>query len=315
VKFLLLTFLLAGPSLAGSLGGPLPGFILDPRSGSLRPILGIPGAMQLGTAISLPFQAASADFDATGNVAIVISNETPAHLYVVQNLSNPVITDMGAVADNSSILAINSTGKSALLSAPGQLQFLSDIGGSNLLSPGVSTAGLLGAITAGVLNDQGTCALVGTAVDSTAALETLCGDGTSQRFITQAGMRIAAIDLSNGGRDAVIADVAGQQILRAADYANSGNLSVLAATKDGINTPVGLQVSGQSVFVADSAASSIFVIDLSGQTQVRGIALGSAPARFKFLPDRTIALLNDPTVALFTIFDLQAMQSFFIPTN
>jgi hypothetical protein len=165
------------------------------------------------------------------------------------------------------------------------------------------------------LDDAGQCALVGTSADTVGAVETLCSDGTSRRIVSQAGMHISAIALANQGQDAILADSAGQQILRVANYAQSTAVSTLAASSDGINTPVGLQVAGQRAIVADSAASSIFVVDLSGQTSIQAIPLGATPARLKFLADRSVAMLSDPTLAPFTIFDLQAMQAFFIPTN
>jgi hypothetical protein len=315
VRVCVLALLTAGMICAGPLGGPVPGYILDARSGTLRPILGIPGAMQLGTGLSLPFQITSADFDPGGNLAVVVSNEIPSHLYVIQNLSNPSITDLGAIADQSSVLALSSTGQAAVISAPGQLQFLTGIKTSPVLSSAVLAQALLGPISAGVLDDAGQCALVGTSADTVGAVETLCSDGTSQRIVSQVGMHVSAIALANQGQDAILADSAGQQILRVANYAQSTAVSTLAASRDGINTPVGLQVAGQRAIVADSAASSIFVVDLSGQTQIQAISLGAAPARLKFLADRSVAMLSDPTGAPFTIFDLQAMQSFFIPTN
>jgi hypothetical protein len=315
VRVLMIALLTARIVCAGPLGGPVPGYILDARSGTLRPILGIPGAMQLGTGINLPFQVTSADFDPSGALAVVVSNETPSHLYVIQNLSNPAITDMGAIADNSSVLAVSSTGQAAVLSAPGQLQFLTGINNSPVLSSAVPAQALLGPISAGVLDDAGQCALVGTSADTTGAFETLCADGTSRRILTQPGMHIIGIALANQGQDAVLADSAGQQILRVANYAQSTAVSTLAASQDGINTPVGLQVRGQQAIVADSAASSIFLIDLSGQTPIQAVALSGTPTKLKFLTDRSVAVLGDPTLAPFTIFDLQAMQSFFIPTN
>jgi hypothetical protein len=315
VKVCVLALLAAGMICAGTLGGPVSGYILDARSGTLRPILGIPGAMQLGTGLSLPFQITSADFDPGGTLAVVVSNETPSHLYVIQNLSNPSITDLGAIADQSSVLAVSSTGQTAVISAPGQLQFLTGINSSPVLSSAVLTQALLGPISAGVLDDAGQCALVGTSADTVGAVETLCSDGTSRRIVSQAGMHISAIALANQGQDAILADSAGQQILRVANYAQSTAVSTLAASSDGINTPVGLQVAGQRAIVADSAASSIFVVDLSGQTSIQAIPLGATPARLKFLADRSVAMLSDPTLAPFTIFDLQAMQAFFIPTN
>jgi hypothetical protein len=315
VKAFTLSLLLSGLSFAGALNGPVPGFILDGRSGSLRPVLGIPGAMQLGNGINLPFRVVSAEFDPNGGFAVAVSDEAPSHLYLIQNLTNPTVTDMGVVADHSSVLAINSTGQTAVLGAPGQLQFVTSLNGSPTLGNAIPTRALLGPISAGIVDDTGQCAVVGTTSDMGGALESLCADGSSQRFLTQAGMRISGIGLTNQGRDAILADSAGQQILRVASYVGFAGVSVLASAQDGVTTPVGLQVNGQQAIVADSGTSAIFLIDLSGQAAIRSISLTSAPARLKLMADRTIALLGDPTLAPFSIFDLQAMQSFFIPTN
>jgi hypothetical protein len=222
---------------------------------------------------------------------------------------------MGAIADNSSVLGINSPGQTAILSASGQLQFLTSLTNSPVLGNALPTQALLGPISAGIVDDAGQCALVGTTSDAGGAFESLCADGSSQRFVTQAGMHISAIALTNQGQDAILADSASQQILRVASYAQSAAVSALATASDGVTTLVGLQLNGQQAIVADSGASSIFLIDLSGQVAIRSIPLSSAPARLKLMPDRTVALLSDPTLAPFSIFDLQAMQSFFIPTN
>ncbi len=315
MRFLALSLLAAGIVCAGTLGGPVPGYVLDTRSGMLRPILGIPGAMQMGTGVNLPFQITSADFSSNANLAIVISNEKPSHLYIIQNLSNPSATDLGAIADHSSVLGLSSSGQAAVIGAPGQLQFLTGINNSPVLSGAVSTQALLGPISTGVLDDAGQCALLGTTADTMGAFESLCSDGTSRRILSQAGMQITAIALSNQGQDAVLADSAGQQILRISGYTGSTGVTTLATAKDGIASPVGLQVNGKQAIIADSAASAIFLLDLSGQTPMQTIVLPGAPAKLKFLADRSVAMLGDPTLTPFSIFDFQAMQSFFIPTN
>jgi hypothetical protein len=271
--------------------------------------------MQLGTPLALPFQIASADFDPAGKFAVVVSTETPAHAYVVQNASNPTVTDLGPVADHSTVLAVNSTGQTAALSAPGQLQFLTGLNGTPSLADAIPTQPLLGPISAALIDDAGQCAILGTSNSGTGALETLCSDGSTQRLLAQPGMLISAIALANQGQDAILADSAGQQVLRLASYAQSGTPVTLATAKDGINAPVGLQVTAQQLLVADSSANAIFVIDLSGKSALQSIPLGSAPARLKLLSDQSVALLTDPASAMFTIFDLQAMQPFFIPTN
>ncbi len=312
---LLLLTLSVTPAWSDAVSGPVPGYVLDSRTGTLRPVLGIPGAMQLGSRVPLPFTVASVEFAPGANLAAVISNETPAHFYVIQNLSNPTINDLGPVADGSIVLAINRTGQTAVLTAQGQLQFVTGLTRLPVLANAIPTRGLLGAISAGAVDDAGKCALLGTAADSTGSLQTFCSDGSSQTLLSQAGLRIAAIGLANSGQDAILADSAGQQILRVAGYTQPGAITALATANDGISTPVAMQVNGERLMVADSAASVLFFIDLSGQAPIQSSQLNSPPSRLKFLADTTVLVLNDASTAPFTVFDLQTMQPFFIPTN
>jgi hypothetical protein len=301
--------------IAGPLGGPVPGYILDSRSNSIRPVLGIPGGMQLGTPVTLPFGVLSADFSADGQFAIAISNETPGHIYLIRNFTSPVLTDLGPVPDASSVLGVNSRGTAAVLSSPGQLQFMTSIADTPVLSAAVPTNNLLGPITAGVVDDAGQCAVLATAGDGSGAIETLCADGSSQRILTQTGLAVSSLALANNGGDAIVADTAGQQILRISGYAQSPAVTAIATSADQISAPVGVQILGDQAFVADSAASALFLIDLAGHNPVQATPLSSPPARLKFLADRSILLLTDTTAAPFTIFNLPAMQSYFVPAN
>jgi hypothetical protein len=202
------------------------------------------------------------------------------------------------------------------VTSPGQIQFVTAIASAPALSAAVPTAALLGPVTAGIVDDAGQCAILGTSDgNGTGALETLCADGSSQRMLSQANLAVAALALSNKGQDVILADKGGQQVLRVASYSTSAAVSTLAAASDGLSAPVGIQVTGQQVLVADSGASSLFLIDLTGQQAIASTPLNTAPVRLKPLADSTIALLNDPSSAPFTIFDSQAMQSYFIPTN
>jgi hypothetical protein len=271
--------------------------------------------MQLGDALDLPFHVLSAEFSSQGNVAIAVSNETPRHAYVIQNLGNPVLIDLGNVADSSSVVSVNSTGQAAVLTAPGQLQFLTSLLTVPVLSNAIPTSALLGVPTAGVVDDLGRCAILGTVDDANGALETLCADGSSQRILIQSGLRISAIALTNQGSDAIVADSTGQRVLRISNYATSASVSTLAGAADGITSPVGIQISGPLALIADTSTSSIFAIDLTGQSKTQVFLLTAAPAQLKVLADRSIALLTDPASPQFIIFDLQAMQSFFVPTN
>lgn len=306
---------------AAPLTGPMPGYLLDARTNSIRPVFGMPGAMQMGSAVNLPFAVVSADFGPDGNSAVVISAEQPAHLYVIRSLdvtrslAKPIAMDLGTVSDGASVLSINASGNAAVILSPGQIQFVTGLANTPALSVAVPASALLGPISAGVLDNAGQCALLGTSLAGVGAVETLCADGTSQRLSTQAGMNISAIALANQGQDLMVADVAGKQILRLSGYAQAPLVTTVATVADGLSNPIGIQVAGDIAIVADAGTPAVFTIDLTGSKAVQVSVLDVPPARLKFLADRNILLLSDPSAALFTIFQLSAMQSYFVPTN
>jgi hypothetical protein len=313
IKYLSTSLLLAVCVSAAGPGGTVPGYILDSRQAAIRAIYGIPGALQLGAPLDLPFRVTSAAFGPAGDYALAISGQQPAHAFLIQSLGSvPSVTDLGAVADGTRVLAVNASGSAALLYAGdgSAIQFVTGLPQAPAVSGIVSTAALAGAITAAALDTAGACAMLGTG-----ALETLCADGTSQRILA-AGMTISDVTLTNQGQDVVLADRAAQQIVLVSQYAQSANVSVLAGPADGIDTPVGVQaVSATQILVADSGASAVFVIDPTAAGHITTVNVNVAPTQLRPLADRSILLLNDVSAMPFTIMDLQSMQTFFIPTN
>jgi hypothetical protein len=312
IQYISISLLFAACMGAAGPGGTVPGYILDSRSASIRAVYGIPGALQLSAPLDLPFAVASAMFGPAGDYAVAIGGQQPAHAFLIQSLSSvPTVTDLGAVADNTRVLAVNAPGSAALLySGDGTaIQFVTGLPLAPVVSGAVSTSALAGPITAAAL-DAGSCAIVGTG-----ALETLCADGTSQRIVPL-GMNVSDLVLANRGQDIVLADRTAQQIVLVSQYAQSANITVLAGPADGIATPVGLQaVSATQILAADSGASAVFVIDPTGALPIASIDLNVAPTQLRSLADRSILLLNDASALPFTIMDLQTMRTFFIPTN
>lgn len=300
-------------AFAAGLGGPSPGYVLDSRTAAIRPVLGIPGAMQLGAAVSTGFNATSAEFSPTGDFGIAIDDQQPAHLRLVTQLSStPGTSDLGALANDAKILAMNSKGAAAVVysAATSQVWFVTGLPQQPAVSAPVSTANLAGAITAAALDDAGACAIAGTG-----ALETLCSDGSSQRIVPS-GLTVASVALAPNGQDAIFADQAAKQVVLVAQYAQSPAMSVLASTNDGLSGPAAVRaISATQILAADNAASALFSIDPTGAQPVQTIQLNIAPTQLRPLNDRSILLLNDASSLPFTIMDLSQMQTFFIPAN
>jgi hypothetical protein len=310
IKYLATCLVVTASVFAAGPGGPVPGYILDSRSAAIRPVYGIPGALQLGSPLNLPFGVISAAFGPAGDYVLAVNDQQPAHAFLIQSLAGvPTLSDLGVVADNTRILAVNASGSAALLYAGDgtAVQFVTGLPQSAAVSGPVATASLAGPITAAALDAAGACATVGTG-----SLETLCADGTSQQILSATGMNISAIVLANKEQDIIFADQAAKQIV----LVRSSNATVLASASDGIAVPVGLQaVSSTQVLAADSGASAVFAIDPTGAQSLSVINLATAPTQLRPLADRSIVLLTNASAMPFTVMDLQSMQTFFIPTN
>ncbi len=296
----------AGPA------GPVSGFVLDSRTSTIRPITGVPGATRLADALALPFPILAAEFSATGDAAVAITADLPGHLVVLGALNSGAISiaDLGEVAEGTRLLGLNAKGNAATVysAADGQLKFVTGIGKDAVLSSPVSTAALAGPVTAAVLEESGSCAILGTG-----SVEVLCADGSSRRVVTASSLRITALALIGG--DLWLADDSAKQVLRVADYAHSSTAAVFATTADGLQKPIALAITAAGqVLVADSEAQAIFIIDAAAGS-VRTVALDVAPSQLRPLTDRSLLLINDLRALPFTLFATEAMRTYFVPAN
>jgi hypothetical protein len=294
--------------------GPVAGWVLDSRSSTIRAVTGLPGALRLADAVTLPFGLTSAEFSPSADRALVLTADTPAHVVVLKSLHEaaPVIADLGEVAAGTRILGVNAKGTAALLYAPTQneLRFLSGLDRDPVLSSPVSTASLAGGITAGILDDAGQCAVLGTGV-----IETLCADGSTSRVLSDTTFLVTALAFANSGRDLVIADAAGKQIVRINSYAQVPAVTVLASASNGLARPIALAVlsSGQ-ILVADADSQTILAIDPSTGA-VLTTQLDIVPTQLRPLADRSLLLLNDLSALPFTLLATEAMRTYFVPAN
>jgi len=317
---LILALGLSGVELSGAgPSGPVAGFILDSRTATIRPMTGVPGALRLAEAVALPFGVSAAEFTASGDAAVTVTAvaltmDQPAHLAVIGSLpsSAPLIVDLGEVAEDTRILAVNAKGTAAVVysASQQQLRFVSGVNKNPVLSTPVSTAALAGTVTVGVLDESGSCAVLGTG-----SVETLCSDGASRRVLSETTFKVTALGFGNSGRDLWVVDAAARQVLRVGNYAQQSAPVVFASETDGLVRPIALAVTvdGQ-VLVADSDAAAVFAIDPLAPS-VKAIRLDIAPSQLRPLTDRSLLLINDLSALPFTLFSTEAMRTYFVPAN
>jgi len=311
---LLTLSLIASSCFAAGPSGPVPGFVLDSRTATLRAVTGIPGALRLADAVALPFGVLSAGFAADGDSALAITDGQPGHLVAIRSLASvAVVNDLGAVAEGTVVLALNAKGTAGIVyGAPAlELRFVTRLPQTPTVSDPVSTAVLAGAITAAVLDEAGACAVLGTG-----SVETLCSDGSSVRVLQQTNLFVGAISFANKEKDLWLADQNAKQVLQVVQYTQQPNAAVAATAGDGITKPVGLQITAAGqVLVADAGAQALFAIDPAGAHAIQRTDLNIAPAQLQPLADRSLLLLNDLSMLPFTLYDTSAMRTYFIPAN
>jgi len=315
LAFLFMGTSLAGTSWAAGPAGPVAGFTLDSRTATIRAITGLPGALRLADPLALPFGVVAAEFTQSGGAALVLTSQRPAHLVMVSALnstltSTPAQADLGEVPDGSRILALNRRGTAGILYSPAtqEVRFATGLDTTPSLGGPVPAAG---AVTAGLLEEGGQCAILGTG-----SVDTLCTDGTTRRVLAGTELLVAALAFGNSGKDLWIADAAGKQVLCVVGYAQQSSFTVFASGTDGISKPVALSVapSGQ-VLVADADAPALFVLDPSGAQPIQTIQLDTVPSQLRPLTDRSLLLINDLSALPFTLFASTEMRTYFVPAN
>lgn len=308
-----LAFLVSGVSWAAGPAGPVAGFTLDSRTATIRAITGLPGALRLANPLALPFGVVAAEFTQSGDAALVLTGQQPAHLVMLSSLNTtPAQADLGEVPDGSRILALNRRGTAAVLYSPAtqEVRFATGLDTTPSLSGPVPTSGV---VTAGLMEESGPCAVLGTS-----SIDTLCANGTARRVMAGTEFQVAALAFGNSGKDLWIADAAGKQVLCVAGYAQQSSLRVFASGTDGIAKPVALSVapSGQVLVAdADADAPALFVLDPSGAQPIQTIQLDTTPSQLRPLTDRSLLLINDLSALPFTLFASTEMRTYFVPAN
>ena len=294
----------AGPS------GPVAGWTLDARTATIRAITGLPGALRLADPLALPFGIAAAEFDSTGSTAAALTTGQPARLVILTSLATtPAIADLGEMPEGTRLFALTRKGTAALIYVPltKQIRFATELATAPVLSAPIYA----GTAAVGLLEESGTCALIGGS-----QLSRICRDGGTRQLVPDLTLNVTALAWANNDRDLWLADAAASQIIRLQDYLGTAIVSSPATVNDGIVQPVALFVSPSGmVLAADSGAQAIFAIDPSGAAALRSLPLDITPTQLRPLTDRSLLLLNDLSALPFTLLSTEAMRTYFVPAN
>jgi hypothetical protein len=317
-----------------SLGGVVSGYVLDGRSATIRPVLGVPGAAYLGTALALPWGVTAAGVRGSRDVAVAISNEQPRRAYVLHNLAGIVsVVPLDGTLPDSDRVFLSGDGSAAAIvsSAQQQLQVVTNLASAPAVSSAVPLA-LRGNITAVAVSSSG-CALA-------AGADTHSGGQVVEVCASQPGVVIPIFDRDAfhptavawlDSRSAAVADAASNQVLLFANLDGSAP-TVLMDQSSGIDSPIGVTALDSSTLAVALTGDRertmprsghercgcgvLMVARTDGSLPPRTVPLPIAPSQLDALDTPSILVLNALVDSPLLLVDTQQNYSaFFVPMN
>ncbi|MCU1257638.1 MAG: hypothetical protein JWO80_523 [Bryobacterales bacterium] len=276
-------------------GVPLVGFVLDPRSHSIRPVQGLPGAALVGKALDLPLPFAKARFGLRDDFALAVEASDAGRVFVLHGLrtGTPSATILDGSVTGVQLIALNDEQSAAALYSPtsSQLQFVTGLPGHPAVTPSVSLSGLPGEVLAIVLNTGGTSALVCMSDGATGQIYAASGETGGVEPVAQAFSPIGAL-FYNQGRDAVFADAVSDELVLIRDIHGARERSTLAAQGSFHGAVAIARGKDQHVLVAGAGSMNVVDFDLQQGIVVSTTDLPVTPTRFDALFDPNVFVIN-----------------------
>lgn len=271
-----------------ALRGPVTGHTFDSRSGTIRPVLGIPGSAHVGEPFPGPVFAWA--FPAPGgNFALAGTAGTPGAVLLLLGLngSDPVITEVARLTEGPRRVAFGSSGDCAVLGSALGSTILTVSGIAR--DPVVTTATLPeGAGEISAIATDARCSKVVVASEGRLYRSAVAGDPLTEFLALGA---VSGVVIDGEGRVAFVAAADLRQIVRVDDIFGEARLSVLAGGSDGVTKPAGLALVDSLLLVADAGARTLFTFNAQLSELLRVEPLG-------FEPDRCELINRDGTVVL-----------------
>lgn len=144
--------------------GPVSGFLHDPRSQSVRPILGLPGAALLGPAFEFGAPIQSSAISQAGRFAVVLTAGAPP-IVALADWRDPETSRLVALpaALAAPSIFLSESGSSALLLSGARLQVITGLPDAPVLEEPVDLPFDSGAIRSAAIADNAESVLLGVA--------------------------------------------------------------------------------------------------------------------------------------------------------
>jgi len=326
--------LLAGDSSAPALlRGPVLGYVLDGRSGSIRPLNGIPGSSHLGRPLALPFPVSRAVFSSQADFALLVSGREDGAVFLASDLGgpSPVLMPVAGAIEGPDRIVMNSVESAAALYSAytRRVQIVRGLPERPVADPALELASLSGKVTALAIDNRATGVLIAGSEDDRGALYWVeagpaglaPGPSPGLRFLANFA-RPSALALLRDDQDVAVTDAGRNELLLVRNFAGAAEVFLLAGERDGISNPVAVAAwaDGRLILAANAedapSRGSLAIIDLSGVTPPARLALEAVPSRLDRLRGRSSFLLTEPGQAPLLLFDATDSSSlYFVPAS
>jgi hypothetical protein len=286
----LLLFVLFAASVAGAadVTGPLMGAVLDPPSGGVRLILGVPGAATLGAPVPLGIDTSRAALSASLDYVLAAAGDD-GRIVLIRNLSRaPAPAARLDVAPSADRIVLSPDGSAAALlyASQNRVTVITGLPDFPALGAELDLSGLPEAPSSIAVGDDGQ-SVVAVAGDSVVAF----GPGGGMNTAAFAKRAVAAF--LHRSSDVVIADGDSNSVFLIRDINGAGVLTFVARNTDAIASPVAIRMSrdNRTLIVANSGSGVAARFNLAGGDPV--LAACDCPiSGLQALRDGTTFLLN-----------------------
>ncbi|MCE5310519.1 MAG: hypothetical protein LLG20_23010 [Acidobacteriales bacterium] len=317
-----------------AVSGPSLGLVAGRTAGTIRPILGIPGAAMWGAPLVVDFATTRTAVAPGGDFAVMVASENFRLARVRATGGAPEWLPVEAAGSAPDIVSFSPRGRSAVLyyRAAGRMVVLSGLRDQTVQATEVDTSSLPAATKLLAVSEDGSSLLAAiqegeaTAVYflktapaetrsrlSATVLDGIEGEpeplptGTSASRLTLFGA-VTALEFAGDSQDALVADASANSIFLMADVGGSAQTVLLGSAREGIADPSWIKApDNKRVLVANAGTGAITVLYRDG-TSPLSIQCGCTITGLNPLGGGAVYRLTEPSSEPLLLLDAGGLE-------
>jgi hypothetical protein len=250
----------------GPIRGPMLGYVFDPDSAGIRPLLGIPGASYVGNTLPIGFTPEFVEVSPNHDYALGVEAGTGELFRIDLRPELPAAERLTAATSGVDRIFYSPSGKAVALyyRQPKQVEILTGLPDEASRLGRIDLAGMPGVLTALAVSDDGKTLAAASSQGDGGSLF-VGGPGEDLRLVGPLGSA-SALSFLNDSLDLLVADLGRNEVVRIRNIKAGAEWTVLASRQDGLDQPVAVSASRDNTmaFAVNSADHRIAWMPLSG---------------------------------------------------